>query len=494
MLIAGEPCTTESSLLQHDQRNRRHISYFVPGLMKNKFGHCEHCPIADGNICDYPEVRDMFDPNVNEGDGDGWLRPKIRFHLMLRPDGTAMPGFNDPYSATGPFGRHVGYLNTALKQGKIEFQADFKACGSSNSQERRKCPVTVYNQADKAGSLFLSLPTPLQNARLMFGNGDEKTKRIACGPWTVADGRKQDIIRDVSCCSWTDAPVSDSYYKHYNMGNVRAGDTLEFGARGFMCRTAKYNGFTQDAGSCTHVDARLCAVRGYDPLTEGYDSTVVGCQEQYMDLTGNVKHEQIARYNGDYIVQFKMIPLNEIVDIEYWVSVTKKNCFKDLGSYMDAFIDGYSDISTRQDEFHSIAFDDKSTIFRWTPGTGNKPARFQAEMSPTGGQANLPQSGGNGVGWSIVRASYMASDVDDCNDVDKRAKHYGDLGDSAAESEVFSKCGKLSAFTHEIGHNLGLWHTKHGTRGEHPSLTDFKDPNDWSTSFIAHDSCSCQDW
>lgn len=319
----GDGCASEK-MHARANRNRRHSFSYRNGGWDDEFADCDHCPIgtfqsnggiADDRLCDYPDVRDMFDPNkVTSAEGDGWLRPMMRFHMVMRPDGSYPPGL----STTGPLERHMDYLNKALKPGKIEFQKP-DAVG-----------LTLYKRG------------PLHLARVMFGDDDEidgdttdnKGGRMACGPWTESDGNKYQTVKDQTGNyldeDWVNVHKGVNEGK-INRDNIRAGDTIEYEAQ-----------ITQATDPDNHGNlmAMLCAVKGYDPTTGKYDAARVGCQDLDQTDFDHTSHKQtvLAQYAGDYSLYLRSS--SNQLNVEYKLSITKENCYKDDSTFFKEFVAG----------------------------------------------------------------------------------------------------------------------------------------------------------
>lgn len=101
-------------------------------------------------------------------------------------------------------------------------------------------------------------------------------------------------------------------------------------------------------------------------------------------------------------------------------------------------------------------------------------------------------------------ASAMMGNVDDCVEIDEKRKLWADLLSNLKnkdkyeetgtheyaylwkqyyideQKKVLGKCFNAKTFAHEIGHNLGLWHTHHG-ESEHSKKAE-------------EGGCLCIDW
>ena len=65
-------------------RHVRHDKIFEQNALRGSSSSattCSHCPVPPANVCDLPDVRDMYNP-LRQPRGDAWLRPKLVFHVF----------------------------------------------------------------------------------------------------------------------------------------------------------------------------------------------------------------------------------------------------------------------------------------------------------------------------------------------------------------------------------------------------------------------------
>ena len=95
-------------------RSRRHDMGYEKNLTAGG-ATCGHCPIKEENVCDLPDVRDMFAPDPQAVDG-GWLRMNLTFHMFSDTEDLLPAGITQAHVDA-----QTGFINSVYEIARIKF-------------------------------------------------------------------------------------------------------------------------------------------------------------------------------------------------------------------------------------------------------------------------------------------------------------------------------------------------------------------------------------
>ena len=435
---------------------------------------CGHCPIDPDNVCDLPDVRDMFAPEFQAAD-DGWLRLNLTFHMFSNTAGLLPGGITQAHVDA-----QTAFINSVYKSAKIEFasQVDLHVnaplgtirvstdylnalaqsvtCGNSDfgAEINDKCldgyPLdtsTCVCPGSCVGSGCLNTGADMGDINVFNVEGckdcvcDKGGHVAEVGEPTNPSAHINPVYATVD--GFDQVPGVNTYY-NLNRFTNRKGDGIKY----------KFNDLP--AGS----EVKFVVRKGLDISTRigVYDDTIVGDISVPVDATPGVWSTMEATLDGDYYLHIKSPPnvSSAPYQISYALFFSKKNCFASIQDVRTAVWKQYG--SNAKQGLHSVVVDDEAFIPHYEGGHDGIPDVLQG-----------PVEAGNGVfpfdpvanGWSIFRSKAIKSTFTP----EMVAKDEGDL--------------LPIVIAHELGHNLGLFHTHHawmdheGERGGTPDQHEF---------------------